>query len=81
MDVNVFERISFNKIKELIETESIYNDILISDQINLQLTQEVTRSRIEGILFGYCIQGTATIQIDSQIVTIDTVVVCIGTQS
>ena len=39
MDVNVFERISFNKIKELIETESIYNDILISDQINLQLTQ------------------------------------------
>ena len=70
MDVNVFERISFNKIKELIETESIYNDILISDQINLQPSMEITYSRIEGIVFGYCMQGTATIQIDSKTVFI-----------
>jgi len=71
MDVNVFERISFNKIKELIETESIYNDILISDQINLPPSMEITYSRIEGIVFGYCMQGTATIQIDSKTVFIE----------
>ena len=55
--------ISFDEIKQLLESDFIYDDIIISDKFPAQTPFDLFPTRIEGVMFAFCMQGSVSIHI------------------
>lgn len=63
--------ISFDEIKQLMESDSIYDDIIISDKFTPKPPFDMFPARIEGVLFAFCMQGDAYIHLGLDSYTIN----------